>query len=510
MSLEKRGRIREKEQLQHNQYQLKTRIEELKRMDGNPFMSLDASYFSAPPPESEMAHADAEDDDPYDEGQRRRDEMLEVAEALAARYRTLLPPNRPPKAGNKNLQIPEIEGFVEQPIADEAPPSPSLSPVPHDFEQDMESQPTIIPPPPPPPPPPEIAATPPAVEFPETHETAPISPAPAPSPSPSPSPAPKRGRGRPPHKKIPSPAVESMSNPEVAELENQAVENESLSKRNSSTSGRNQKKKKKTKKKDVNEEITGEDAHVPRGRRRANQDDEDESPFPSPLHQRKSTSKRQRPTEDADVEDNVAEEVPIEAGSPSPAAVSGKKGNRRRVKVDANDEKAEPAPVQRQRSKKADPSVITEPEVHQRSQRNRRPPKRPDADPDDHKQSDDESTNRPVRKRQKKSVSTAPRGSTVDSIPGARRISGPAPRARPSVSAKLPGCLVSAADHSAGSVQRAARNNTAFGAKQSSVFAKKTAEEYQLPSLFVADIDIRRLHDSDTASESSLSSAMSD
>lgn len=106
-TFEKRQRLREKEKLKHEQYKLKERIEQLRAMDTSAFLALPASKFSEPPGlSSTEEHDDADTgiaDLPgahvngaaaYNEGERRRQEMLEIAHVLEDRYRVLLPPDR--------------------------------------------------------------------------------------------------------------------------------------------------------------------------------------------------------------------------------------------------------------------------------------------------------------------------------------------------------------------------------------------------------------------------------
>jgi hypothetical protein len=83
--------LREKEQLKHEQYKLKERIDQLRAMDGAAFLTLPHSAFSPLPSQSNKA---GEDDNAPNEGERRRKEMLEIALTLEARYRTLLPSDR--------------------------------------------------------------------------------------------------------------------------------------------------------------------------------------------------------------------------------------------------------------------------------------------------------------------------------------------------------------------------------------------------------------------------------
>ncbi|KAI0785387.1 hypothetical protein BC629DRAFT_1288757 [Irpex lacteus] len=106
-TFEKRQRLREKEKLKHEQYKLKERIEQLRAMDTSAFLALPASKFSDPPGVVHHEHFDDTDtglaDLPgahingaaaYNEGERRRKEMLDIALGLEERYRVLLPPDR--------------------------------------------------------------------------------------------------------------------------------------------------------------------------------------------------------------------------------------------------------------------------------------------------------------------------------------------------------------------------------------------------------------------------------
>ena len=116
-TFEKRQRLREKEKLKHEQYKLKERIDQLRGMDGNAFLSLPVSLFR-PLGTSALQEGDGStnvpivDDDDIDtglhdlpgihvngaalhnEGERRRKEILETAANLEERYRVLLPPDK--------------------------------------------------------------------------------------------------------------------------------------------------------------------------------------------------------------------------------------------------------------------------------------------------------------------------------------------------------------------------------------------------------------------------------
>ncbi|KAF9015707.1 hypothetical protein BDQ17DRAFT_63860 [Cyathus striatus] len=97
-TFEKRQRLREKEKLKHEQYKLKERIDQLRAMDSSAFLALPASSFSAPPVpvegEDYSTNANVNGSLAYNEGERRRKEMLDIALMLEERYRVLLPPDR--------------------------------------------------------------------------------------------------------------------------------------------------------------------------------------------------------------------------------------------------------------------------------------------------------------------------------------------------------------------------------------------------------------------------------
>lgn len=85
--------------MKHEQYKLKERIEQLRAMDASAFLALPATSFSVPPGavQNENGHDESYPGAPVNgaavcnEGERRRDEMLEIASKLEERYRTLLP-----------------------------------------------------------------------------------------------------------------------------------------------------------------------------------------------------------------------------------------------------------------------------------------------------------------------------------------------------------------------------------------------------------------------------------
>lgn len=110
--------MREKEKLKHEQYKLRERIEQLKVMDGSAFLGLPAASFSLPPPlnvdksEVSLSGTRINITPIHDEGERRQQEMLEIASILEERYRTLLPSEKKladlKSASSMNLQASDV------------------------------------------------------------------------------------------------------------------------------------------------------------------------------------------------------------------------------------------------------------------------------------------------------------------------------------------------------------------------------------------------------------------
>jgi hypothetical protein len=103
-TFEKRLRLREKEKLKHEQYKLKERIEQLRVMDPSAFLAMPSTHFSSVPDpgaEEEGLPVGTHPNGPpaHNEGERRRQEMLDVALSLEERYRALLPHDK--KAGSE-------------------------------------------------------------------------------------------------------------------------------------------------------------------------------------------------------------------------------------------------------------------------------------------------------------------------------------------------------------------------------------------------------------------------
>ncbi|KAJ3808821.1 hypothetical protein F5876DRAFT_78364 [Lentinula aff. lateritia] len=92
---EKRQRLREKEKLQHEQYKLRERVEQLRAMDYSAFLALPASSFPLFPDGQELdASGQLLNGSSVAEGERRKKEMLAVAQSLEERYKILLPPSQ--------------------------------------------------------------------------------------------------------------------------------------------------------------------------------------------------------------------------------------------------------------------------------------------------------------------------------------------------------------------------------------------------------------------------------
>ena len=113
--IEKRQRLREKEQLQHEHYKLKERIEQLRNLDANAFLALPSDAFGDP---EELSDVDLVDGDSLYEAERRRKLMLDVALSLEERYRTLLPPAER-KLAEARHTISRTSASVEPSIPDE-------------------------------------------------------------------------------------------------------------------------------------------------------------------------------------------------------------------------------------------------------------------------------------------------------------------------------------------------------------------------------------------------------
>src|SRR5579863_3836050 len=99
-TFEKRQRLREKEKLKHEHYKLKERIEQLRALEPSAFLSAPDSFFAGsrqrPSPHREGeadvqgGSTDAPSTQVQNEGEWRKRLMLDVANSLDARYRTLL------------------------------------------------------------------------------------------------------------------------------------------------------------------------------------------------------------------------------------------------------------------------------------------------------------------------------------------------------------------------------------------------------------------------------------
>ncbi|KAK0481747.1 hypothetical protein IW261DRAFT_1472252 [Armillaria novae-zelandiae] len=124
-AMEKRQRLREKEQLKYEQYKLKERTEQLRGMDAMAFLTLPAESFTPKPSEEEdtelpsISASGFHINNPslYKEGERRRREMLNTATTLEERYRILLPPDKksyPKKCNEESVEIRISEEVVSE------------------------------------------------------------------------------------------------------------------------------------------------------------------------------------------------------------------------------------------------------------------------------------------------------------------------------------------------------------------------------------------------------------
>ncbi|KAI0297587.1 hypothetical protein B0F90DRAFT_880987 [Multifurca ochricompacta] len=104
-AFEKRQRLREKEKLKHEHYKLKERIEQLRALENPAFLNVPDSFFaSSLRPSSQEGESDSRGGKDglapsHNEGEWRKRQMLDVANNLEARYRTLLDtvPSRVPE-----------------------------------------------------------------------------------------------------------------------------------------------------------------------------------------------------------------------------------------------------------------------------------------------------------------------------------------------------------------------------------------------------------------------------
>ncbi|KAK7058429.1 hypothetical protein VNI00_002063 [Paramarasmius palmivorus] len=136
-AFEKRVRLREKEKLKHEQYKLRERVEQLRVMEYTAFLALPASSFSPAPgrvaeegdesmaglPGIHVNGAAA-----MNEAERRRQEMLDVAQTLEERYKLLLPPDhkfRKTNGSAVSTPAPSVIPSTSSPAAATEPPEPT-------------------------------------------------------------------------------------------------------------------------------------------------------------------------------------------------------------------------------------------------------------------------------------------------------------------------------------------------------------------------------------------------
>ena len=122
-AFEKRQRLREKEKLKHEHYKLKERIEQLRPLEPSAFLSAPDSFFASsrqrPPPhrgepdtQQQGGSTDVPATSSQNEGEWRKRLMLDVANGLDARYRTLLDtaPSRAPDFSTPTPPPPQTSG----------------------------------------------------------------------------------------------------------------------------------------------------------------------------------------------------------------------------------------------------------------------------------------------------------------------------------------------------------------------------------------------------------------
>lgn len=169
--------------MKHEHYKLKERIDQLRGMDYSAFLALPSSALGEPSAPSdptsstdtgiaELPGAHVNGAAAYNEGERRRKEMLEVALSLEERYKVLLPPDRKwsekkerDKAAKRDslsalaAEDVEMEDEEEEEVQEVRPPPPPPPPAKTKSPTKKEA-PVVHHPPPPPPPPPEPAPEP--------------------------------------------------------------------------------------------------------------------------------------------------------------------------------------------------------------------------------------------------------------------------------------------------------------------------------------------------------------
>ncbi|KAH9059122.1 hypothetical protein EDB87DRAFT_830292 [Lactarius vividus] len=129
-TFEKRQRLREKEKLKHEQYKLKERIEQLRALEPSAFLHVADSFFTSslcPPPHEAGAEQDANavPAQVHCDGEWRKRQILDVANGLEARYRTLLD-TAPSRAPELSTPTPAPATPAPAPV----PPPKTATPVP--------------------------------------------------------------------------------------------------------------------------------------------------------------------------------------------------------------------------------------------------------------------------------------------------------------------------------------------------------------------------------------------
>jgi hypothetical protein len=136
-AFEKRQRLREKEKLKHEHYKLKERIEQLRALEPSAYIGISDSFFAGslrPPPNDDERDGSTDAPAPsHNDGEARKRQMLEVANSLDARYRTLLDtvPSR----------VPDLPAPTPQPLS---PTEPLVHTLNHAVRSPAPTSPTTL------------------------------------------------------------------------------------------------------------------------------------------------------------------------------------------------------------------------------------------------------------------------------------------------------------------------------------------------------------------------------
>ncbi|KAH8993935.1 hypothetical protein EDB92DRAFT_340219 [Lactarius akahatsu] len=156
-TFEKRQRLREKEKLKHEQYKLKERIEQLRALEPSAFLHVADTFFASslcPPPHEAGAEQDARANanvvpaQVHCDGEWRKRQILDVANSLEARYRTLLDtaPSRAPELSTPT-PAPATPAPAPPPLPKTATPVPAPNHTPAPTSPAVPRPQPVLPPP---------------------------------------------------------------------------------------------------------------------------------------------------------------------------------------------------------------------------------------------------------------------------------------------------------------------------------------------------------------------------